>query len=156
MAFNFLEVGVAIRNALVTNLSGLVQSVHVFRAPSDTVIQVGSLPYVVIFPENFGFAPESFDEIASDIVWQVQVIDHAGNGGAGLAAAVAAIIGNAVPPGKATSGLHRRDISIGGTNTVSTMGAVPGEGQFGGTLYIDGDPDASGMFLRFQAVYTKG
>lgn len=153
MAYNFWEIGAAIRNELVTDLSGLVREVSVLSASPGIGPDADELPYVVIFPVSADMSPESFTRIASSVVWQIHIVDHKDNGPDQIAPVFDAIMGNAVPPGKATSGLHRRDLSIT-DDTLSTMELLPEDAW--GTLTFGDDLDSVGMYMQFRAIYTKG
>jgi hypothetical protein len=150
-AFNLLDLDTAIRLALVSATTGLVRSVSKIMAPSGTKAAAGLLPYVVFLAEDFDTDPQTFDSDALRVVYQVQIIDHADNEDGPVAAVWDAIVGNANPPSTlATSGLHRRRLTLSGDNTAAVVGLLGG-----GHMYTN-DPDAHGVFLRFQTFYEKG
>jgi hypothetical protein len=149
-AFNLLDLDTAIRLALVSATTGLVRGVYKMMAPENTKIEVGSLPYVLFLVEDFDLSPETFDGVSMSVTYQVQMVDHRDNGDGPVAAVWDAIVGNAVPPAQATSGLHIRQLTLSGDNTVATLELLGG-----GHMFTD-DPDGHGVFLRFRAIYTKG
>ena len=149
-AFNLLDLDTAMRLALVSATTGLVRGVYKIMAPEGTKVEVGSLPYVLFLVEDFDLTPETFDGVSMSVVYQVQTVDHRDNGDGPVSAVWDAIVGNAVPPTQATSGLHRRQLTLSGDNTVATLELL------GGGHMFTNDPDGHGVFLRFRAIYTKG
>lgn len=148
-AFNLLDLDTVMRTTMETDLAGLENGVYLVQAPPDKQVVVGSLPYIVFFPEEIQF-DDTFDLVAADVVYQIQVYDHKHNGLGSLSAIWDALIGDAAPPAKATSGFHRRQLTVTGDNSVTEIAALTA-----GRMLMD-DSDAIGFFMRFQTTYQKG